>query len=1426
MARKPRPKDLSAFDQKIAALRTRLDAEQNVSANMLSEVQGVLEELQTQNEEVVAAAEELRAERQRYYDLFAYAPEGYCETDPHGVIRVANQAAASLLGVAHEELVGKPLPLYIAEPDRMMFRDRLAHPDSSRVSHWEGTLTPRHGTGVIALITLAPVARAATGQVAGYRCLLRNITAQRQVTAHLEAQIAEHTAVLEARTRLLDAVRAITAEISGELHLPEALGLIARRAVTLLGGVGGDIYLWDADRAVLAPAVWVNEPDVMQTVQVRLGEHLVGRIAAERRGRVVNDYQAHPDANPLTRAPGNIAAAVMEPLLRQDQLVGVITVDRDAAAGPFTAEDQHALQLLAGHAAIAIDNARLYGAAQREAAEHARAEGMLQRYSLLADEARDIVLFVRCSDGQILDANRAAVATYGYSHGELLQRRIAELRAPAARPVTREQMALAEGEGVLFETMHCRKDGTYFPVEVSSRGAILEGERVLLSVIRDVSARKRAEEALRLSEEKFAKAFAANPAAVALTRLADGQFVDVNDAYLAVTGFTRDEVIGRSAGELGSWVDQMERERFVRALRETGTVRSWEARFAKKSGEQFTALLSAELITVSGEALILSTYIDITARKAAEAALKDSEERLHAAKEAAGLGIHDYDLINGTIRWDARVRELWGVGPDEPISYAIFMAGIHPDDRAATQAAMDTARDPQGNGRYYAEYRVIHRQEGTARWIAATARVTFADGRAVRLVGTAQDITPRKQAEQQLAAALEKLELHMVNTPLAVIEWGSDFRVTRWSGGAERIFGWSAAEVIGKRLDEFRWVYDEDVADVARVSAGLLEGITPQSVNKNRNYRKDGTVIHCEWYNSALRDDAGQFRSILSLVLDVTAREHADAALRRASDRYALLADTAGALLSSPNPEALAEHLCRKVMEYLECDLFVNYLADETHQCLRLNACAGIPAAEVQKIQALKYGVAVCGCVARDHQRIIAEAIQTTPDERTALVRSYGVRAYCCHPLRAGARLLGTLSFGSKRRDRFTPEDIELMRAVTDQVAVAMERMHSEEALRRAKEDLESRVQARTADLQRLTAELSVAEQRERQRLSEQLHDGLQQLLVGARMQVEMLARIEPDRARLTDHCNAVLALLTQALNDSRSLSAELSPPILRQAGLLPALAWLGRWMEDTHHLTVDLRTEGGTEPHDEGTRILLFQAVRELLLNTVKHAGVRQANVKVIHQKRHIQVSVADRGKGFNAAKIARAGVGGLGLASIRQRLEYLGGTFEIEAEPGHGSRFTVRVPLQPPGPSPVVVRHDRRSTPPAVVAPGRRVRIVLSDDHAVMRQSLARMLAEEPDLEIVGEAADGKQAVELAQTLQPDIVLMDVSMPVMDGIEATRAIRAGSPQVQVVGLSMFEDAEQAQRMRQAGAADYVAKTSATEVLLSAIRASAHRGA
>jgi CheY-like chemotaxis protein len=176
--------------------------------------------------------------------------------------------------------------------------------------------------------------------------------------------------------------------------------------------------------------------------------------------------------------------------------------------------------------------------------------------------------------------------------------------------------------------------------------------------------------------------------------------------------------------------------------------------------------------------------------------------------------------------------------------------------------------------------------------------------------------------------------------------------------------------------------------------------------------------------------------------------------------------------------------------------------------------------------------------------------------------------------------------------------------------------------------------------------------------------------------------------------------------------------------------------------------------------------------------------------------------------------------LISIRERARYIGGDLKFESEPGRGSRFYLNVPVQPFTGECVPILTEALTDIVAKKTPsgGGGLRVLFADDHKVMRQGLIRLISNQPDIQVAGEAANGKEAVELALQLRPDVIVMDISMPVLDGIEATRRIKSELPGVRIIGLSMFEDKNSAQNIINAGAESFVPKTASSAELLKAI--------
>jgi len=398
--------------------------------------------------------------------------------------------------------------------------------------------------------------------------------------------------------------------------------------------------------------------------------------------------------------------------------------------------------------------------------------------------------------------------------------------------------------------------------------------------------------------------------------------------------------------------------------------------------------------------------------------------------------------------------------------------------------------------------------------------------------------------------------------------------------------------------------------------------------------------------------------------------------------------------------------------------------------------------------------------------------------------------------------------------------------------------------------NLEQRVQERTQELiasrERLRAlanELNVTEQRERKRMARELHDYPAQLLALSIMKLAQIKQQKGIPPIITDLVYKVQELIVEALNYTRTLVSDLTPPMLDEVGFLSALRWLAEQMQ-RHQLsvTIEMRQEEDIKLPGEHA-LLLFQSVRELLINVSKHSGAEEATVSLYRYDDELRIEVKDSGAGFDvftkAGGVKAGGVNGVnfGLFSIRERMQALGGSLELESAAEQGTRATLVLPLGEVSGKELGVRGEEAKEPEIshkargmsagrseyalpLTPPASRVRVLLVDDHAMVRQGLRSVLDGYADIEVVGEASNGEEALADIATRQPEIVVMDINMPKMNGIQATSAIRNRYPDVTVIGLSVQNGGEMQQAMLKAGASVLLSKEAAVDQLYETIQA------
>jgi PAS domain S-box-containing protein len=593
-------------------------------------------------------------------------------------------------------------------------------------------------------------------------------------------------------------------------------------------------------------------------------------------------------------AAATAAAAVVAGLL--------VLFGRAAAAGPAGTVVGVALFAAANVAALAALAVRAAARARRSEAERRLADRSLrasERRFRAVVEACPAGLILVGRDGTIVLDNEPLRLAFGYAPGELIgapaerliPERLRDRRAPAfAAPAAR-----AAGAG--WETSGRHKDGSEFPVEVGLRPVETDDGPFLLASVVDIRARKRAEDALVQSEARFRQLADAMPQIVWAAG-PDGRADYFNRRWYELTGAD-----GPPAGEDG-WLPVVHPDDRRRCLDDwAAAVRTgrpyqieYRLRFPHAPADRW--YLARALPVADGAGRVVRWYgtaTDIDDQKRAEhqlrelnetlerrvaertAALGESEGRLKMVLGNAQLGLWDWDVPAGRIHLDDRWHQMLGYTPGElPPRIEAWERTVHPDDLPGVAALL--ARHLAGDDAFYdAEYRGLTRAGGWV-WVNARGRVQArgADGAAVRMVGTVQDVTRRKAAEAALAAGEALLRQFIAHAPAAIAMFDTDMRYLRVSARWLTDYRLSGQNLIGRSHDEVfpdrpaRW---KEVH--RRVLAGAVEGCAEDPV-----LRADGTVEWLQWEAHPWRRPDGSIGGLIFFTQVVTARKRAEAALR------------------------------------------------------------------------------------------------------------------------------------------------------------------------------------------------------------------------------------------------------------------------------------------------------------------------------------------------------------------------------------------------------------------------------------------------------------------------------------------------------------------------------------------------------------------
>jgi PAS domain S-box-containing protein len=373
------------------------------------------------------------------------------------------------------------------------------------------------------------------------------------------------------------------------------------------------------------------------------------------------------------------------------------------------------------------------------------------------------IVFELDLQGRITFLNRSGAMRMGYPDGNYpIGATAFDYFIPEDLPRVQENFARVMAGvdlGINEYTMR-RRDGTTFSALLRS-GLLIENGRATgaRGFIIDITARKQVEQALQASEGRFALLTQTSPNGFAINRLSDGLYLEANRSECLMTGYSREELIGRTSVELNLWVDPEDRARLRQMLVETGSVSGFSTRLRRKSGEIRECLFFASLAEFAGEPYILSEIADITELRRTEEALRLSEERLRMATEGAGVGMWDWDVVRGTFHCNDTYFRMLGYTPWEfTPTYERWLELIHPEDRTEADRLTRESR-VRGSRTQSAEYR-MRGKDGSYRWIHDSWYVAghTPEGDALRALGIHIDITERKRMDTELRRSHEELE--------------------------------------------------------------------------------------------------------------------------------------------------------------------------------------------------------------------------------------------------------------------------------------------------------------------------------------------------------------------------------------------------------------------------------------------------------------------------------------------------------------------------------------------------------------------------------------------------------------------------------------------------------------------------------------------
>lgn len=750
-------------------------------------------------------------------------------------------------------------------------------------------------------------------------------------------------------------------------------------------------------------------------------------------------------------------------------------------------------------------------------------------------------------------------------------------------------------------------------------------------------AQQRLRETSRQAEAKF-EALAENAQDAIVSADRRGNVIYFNKAAQRVFGYSANEALGKPLTLL---MPERFRDQHVTRMNQFMTggdsntvTRTMDAAGMKKDGIEFPVEISLGSWTTQGEKFVTAIFRDVTERKQIAEAISEQRRFLRQvididpnfifAKDREGR----FTLVNQAVAdaFGTTIQELTGKTDAEINSNAEEVEFF----RRMDAEVMDSLQE-----RFIPEERITDAQ-GNIRWLQTVKRpIIGADGKATQVLGSSTDITQRKLAEQKLRENQKQYAIATAAGGVSV--WALDVKTgdLRTDPILPSQLGVNVAESYPRDL-WMKHIHPEDLQRLLENERRMLDPAAPRDQEGNsfmpeiefRGLRSDSSVIWFLGRGTVIWGKDGKPLRTIGTCTDITARKQAELALRESQDRLARTQTFSLVMVTHVDLEGrwlkVPPTLC-ELLGYRESELLGHRFHEVTHP-------EDVDADWIQ-------------C-----QRLIRGEIKSFDLEKRYIRKD-------------GSIVWVYLNCSVVTNEEGAP--VLLLSYIRD----ITEHKRNEDKLRNYQESL-----------RQLANQLNATEERERKRFAAHLHDHIGQSLVLAKLELGRLgeAAVSLD-TNMRSSIERLNDIIDQALHETRSLTQDLSPQVLYTFGFDAALDWLAENMQERYDLTCHIESPKFLTSLKDEFAVVAFQAVRELLINVVKHAGVKEASVCVNRTETAVVIEVEDRGKGFVPGKLdlLRPHRGGFGLFSIRERLLLLGGRLEIHSKRGRGTIARLVIPV-----------------------------------------------------------------------------------------------------------------------------------------------------